>query len=205
MHGGVLRRIAAGLTIAIALAAAPAMETAANETTFIQSLADQAIAALSDQSISLEARESRFQRLLRDGFAMRKIGRYVVGRYWKAMNPDQQGEYQALFAAWILKSYSAQLGGYSGQKFEIYRTAKAGSKGLFVRTRIVRPGVAPLRCDWRVRKFKSGYKVVDVVIEGVSMLSTQRAEFTAVLRKYGPDGLIDALQMRLMKFPATSG
>ena len=61
------------------------------------------------------------------------------------------------------------------------------------------------RCDWRVRKFKSGYKVVDVVIEGVSMLSTQRAEFTAVLRKFGPDGLIDALQMRLMKFPATSG
>ena len=98
MHGGVLRRIAAGSTIAIALVAAPAMETAANEKTFIQSLADQAIAALSDQSISLEARESRFQRLLRDGFAMRKIGRYVVGRYWKAMNPDQQGEYQALFA-----------------------------------------------------------------------------------------------------------
>jgi ABC-type transporter MlaC component len=62
-----------------------------------------------------------------------------------------------------------------------------------------------LRCDWRVRKFKGGYKVVDVVIEGVSMLSTQRAEFSAVLRKFGPGGLIDALQTRLTKFPATSG
>ena len=203
MHGGVLRRIAAGLTIAIALAAA--IETAANEKAFIQSLADQAIAALSDQSVSLETRETRFRQLLRDGFAMRKIGRFVVGRYWKAMSSDQQGKYQALFAIWILKSYSAQLGGYSGQKFEIYRTAKAGSKDLFVRTRIVRPDAAALRCDWRVRRFKSGYRVVDVVIEGVSMLSTQRAEFTAVLRKFGPDGLIDALQMRLMKFPATSG
>jgi phospholipid transport system substrate-binding protein len=207
MHGGVLRRVAAGLIVGAALAAAPvvAMEKSEKESAFIELLADQAIAALSDQSISLEARETRFRQLLRDGFAMRKIGRFVVGRYWKSMTPDQQGEYQALFSSWVLKSYSAQLGGYSGQKFEVYGTAKAGSKDIFVRTRIVRPGGAPLRCDWRVRKFKNGYKVVDVVIEGVSMLSTQRAEFSAVLRKFGADGLIDALQTRLTKFPATSG
>ena len=160
---------------------------------------------MSDRSISLEAREARFRRLLWDGFAMRKIGRFVVGRYWKAMTPDQQGEYQTLFASWVLKSYSAQLGGYAGEKFEIYRTTKAGSMDLFVRTRIARDGGAALRADWRVRKFKSGYKVVDVVVEGVSMLSTQRAEFGAVLRKHGPDGLIDALQTRLTKFPASSG
>jgi phospholipid transport system substrate-binding protein len=199
-----MSRLVATLIFGVGLAVAP-FAAAADEAAFIKSLADQAIATLSDQSISLEEREARFRVLLRNGFAMRKIGRFVVGRYWKAMTPDQQGEYQALFSAWILKSYSARLGGYAGQKFEVYRTTKAGSNDRFVRTRIARKGGPPLRCDWRVRRFKSGYKVVDVVVEGVSMLSTQRSDFAAVLRKHGPDGLIDALQTRLTKFPASSG
>ncbi len=203
MRVGVLRRWAAGLIVGAALVVS--MPAAADEATFIKSLADRAIDTLSDRSVSLEVREDRFRTLLQASFAMRKIGRFVVGRYWKAMTPDQQAEYQSLFSAWVLKSYSAQLGGYSGEKFEIYRTTKAGSKDMFVRTRIARGGGAPLRADWRVRKFKSGYKVVDVVVEGVSMLSTQRAEFSAVLRKHGPGGLIDALQARLSKFPVSSG
>ena len=203
MRADVLRRFAAGLIVGFAVAVVT--PAAADEAAFIRSLADRAIDVLSDRSISLETREARFRRLLRDGFAMRKIGRFVVGRYWRAMTPDQQGEYQALFAAWALKSYSAQLGGYAGQKFEIYRTTRAGKKDLFVRTRIARDGGAALRADWRVRNFKSGYKVIDVVVEGVSMLTTQRAEFAAVLRKHGPAGLIDALQMRVTKFPAILG
>lgn len=177
----------------------------ADEAQFIQSLADEAIVVLSDKKVSLEERERRFQKLLNDGFAMRLIGRFVVGRYWKAMTPDQQAEYQHLFSTWVLKSYSARLGGYTGQEFKIDRTVKAGQKDVFVRTMIEQPGAQPLRADWRVRQFMGEYKVIDVVVEGVSMLSTQRAEYTAVLREHGPEGLIEALQVRLTKFPATAG
>ncbi|NKB59217.1 MAG: ABC transporter substrate-binding protein [Alphaproteobacteria bacterium] len=183
----------------------PLRSAAADEAKFIQALADQAISVLSDKGVALEERERRFQNLLQDGFAMTLIGRFVVGRHWKAMTPDQQAEYQALFAAWVLKSYSARLGGYSGQKFEIDRTAKAGQNDVYVRTRIVQPDSGPLRCDWRVRRFQDQYKVIDVVVEGVSMLSTQRAEYNAVLRQHGPEGLIEALQTRLTKFPAKAG
>lgn len=187
------------------LGIAPLNAAAEDEARFIQSLADRAIAALSDQNLSLEERERRFQRLLHDGFAMSAIGRFVAGRYWKTMTPDQQAEYQSLFARWVLRSYSSQLGGYSNQDFKIDRTAKAGKNDVYVRTRIVQPNSEPLRCDWRVRSFRGEYKVIDVVVEGVSMLSTQRAEYGAVLRAHGPEGLIEALQTRLTKFPAKSG
>ncbi len=76
---------------------------------------------------------------------------------------------------------------------------------MYVRTRIVQEDNAPLRCDWRVRTIGEDYKVIDVVVEGVSMLATQRSEYSAVLRRHGPEGLIEALQMRLTKFPASSG
>jgi len=201
MRGGA-RLLLFVLGISTAALARPA---AADEAAFIRALADQAIATLSDKSVSLAQRERKFSRLLREGFAMRRIGRFVVGRYWKSMSPDQKVEYQKLFEEWVLKSYSVRLGGYNGQRFEIDRTVPAGKKDVFVRTRIVQDGSAPVRGDWRVRKFDGQYKVIDVVIEGVSMLSTQRAEFTAVLRKRGPDGLIEALQTRLSKYAASSG
>lgn len=186
----------------ISAGVSPTRAFAADEATFIQSLADQAIAVLSDEKGTLEERERVFHGLLSDSFAMALIGRFVVGRYWKSMSPDQQAEYQHLFATWVAKSYSARLGGYSGQEFKIDRMQKAGQNDVFVRTRIVQEGSAPLRADWRVRNFKGQFKVIDVVIEGVSMLTTQRSEFAAVLRQHGPDGLIDALQTRLTKFPA---
>jgi phospholipid transport system substrate-binding protein len=189
--------VAAGLLLNVAAASA-------DEITFVKSLADKAIDILRDRSVSLEGREDRLRSLLHDSFAMEKIGRFVVGRYWNAMTPDQQGEYQELFAAWVLRTYSARLGGYSGQQFVIDRTADAGSSDLYVRTRIVQDGMEPLRCDWRIRDFGGTYKVVDVVVEGVSMLATQLSEFGAVLRKHGPEGLIEALQARLTNFPATS-
>ncbi len=198
----VLRTLVVCVVIAGAAFARPAF---ADEAVFIQSLADQALVALGDKEASLEERERRFQRLLQDGFAMSLIGRFVVGRYWKSMSPKQQTEYQQLFSTRVLKSYAARLGGYTGQEFKIDRTVKAGQKDVFVRTLIEQPNSAPLRADWRVRSFKGDYKVIDVVVEGVSMLSTQRAEYTAVLRRHGPEGLIEALQTRLTKFPAKAG
>lgn len=196
-------KLAASVVVCLGLVVA--RPAAADESAFIQSLANQAIAVLQDKSVSLEEREAKFQRLLSDGFAMRIIGRFVVGRYWKVMTPDQQAEYQNLFATWVLKSYSLRLGGYKGQKFEIDRVQKAGQNDVYVRTRIIQDDSAPLRCDWRVRTIGGNYKVIDVVVEGVSMLSTQRAEYSAVLRRHGPEGLIEALQTRLTKFPAASG
>lgn len=201
-----MRKFLVALGICVLLTVSPWGRPAlADEAGFIQSLADQALVALRDEAVSLEEREKRFQQLLEEGFAMALIGRFVVGRYWKSMSPNQQVEYQQLFSTWILKSYAARLGGYTGQEFKIDRTVKAGEKDVYVRTLIQQPSSAPLRADWRVRRFNEQYKVIDIVVEGVSMLSTQRAEYTAVLRRHGPEGLIEALQTRLTKFPAKAG
>ena len=172
------------------------------EAKFVQRLADEAIRVLRDDTKDLAQRESTFRRLLLDGFAMEKIGRFVVGRYWRQMSPDQRSDYQRLFSEWILRSYAARLGGYAGQKFIVDRANRTKQKDVFVRTRIVQAESPEIRCDWRVRRLGDTLKVIDIVVEGVSMLSTQRSEFTAVINKHGPNGLIEALNTRLSKFPA---
>jgi phospholipid transport system substrate-binding protein len=197
----VIRWLFAALFLSLAFNGSPAHAQSA-ETEFVQRLADEAIRVLQDDSQDLAEREKNFRILLLDGFAMEKIGRFVVGRYWKQMSLDQRHDYQKLFSEWILRSYAARLGGYADQKFIVDKTKKTKQKDVFVRTRIVQAGSPDIRCDWRVRKLAGSLKVIDIVVEGASMLSTQRSEFTAVINKHGLDGLIEALTARLSKYSA---
>lgn len=192
----------------IAPAASPVLADSSDEEAvqFIQGLANKALKVLRDDGGSLEARESEFQTLLYDGFALDRIGRFVVGSHWRKMSTEQQEDYQQLFKQWVLKTYSIRLGGYSGQTFTIVNVVDAGATDRYIRTLIDQPkGGESVRCDWRVRQIDGAFKIVDVVVEGVSMVVTQRQEFAAVVRRHGVDGLIEALRARVSKFPAKSG
>ena len=177
------------------------------EEAFIRSLADQAIAVLSDESMSLEDREAHLRDLLYDNFALDKIGPFVIGREWRRMNEAQRADYQQLFGEWTLRTYAKRLGGYSGQKFEILETVPAGeTKDVFVRTKVASPGSSQdFRVDWRVSRIKGEMKIVDVVVEGVSMLVTTRSDFASVVNRRGVNGLIEMLRSRVTKYEAVSG
>lgn len=169
---------------------------------FIQGLADEAIAVLRDRKGSLDEREKRFRKVLKDDFAMKKIGRFAAGKFWRQMSADQQQQYQQLFEEWILKTYSIRFGGYSDETVNVLKTIKAGQTDVFVRTKIKSSNGRALKVDWRVRNIKDNYKIIDVVVEGVSMLVTQKAEFGAVLRQRGIDGLIGILRSQLDRLAA---
>ena len=169
---------------------------------FIQGLADEAISVLSDRRGTIDERERKFRTVLRDDFAMKKIGRFATGKYWRQMNNDQKQQYQDLFEEWILKTYSIRFGGYSGETVNVLRTIKAGATDVFVRTRIDSSKRRSLKVDWRVRRINDKFKIIDVVVEGVSMLVTQKAEFGAVLRQRGVDGLITILRSQLDRLAA---
>ncbi len=170
---------------------------------FIQGLADEAISVLSDQRGTIDEREQKFRTVLRDDFAMKKIGRFAIGKYWRSMSTEQKRLYQKLFEEWILKTYSIRFGGYSGESVKVIRTFKAGVTDVFVRTQIDSSKRRSLKVDWRVRRIGQKFKIIDVVVEGVSMLVTQRAEFSAVLRQRGVDGLITILRSQLDQLDAT--
>mgnify|MGYP002279537922 CR=1 FL=1 len=193
----------AGFALIVIVSSAKANEQEA--AAFISNLANQALQTLGDVSIPLEAREEKLRVLLQDGFAMKFIGRYVLGKYWKKMTAAQQEEYQKLFAEWTLRTYSSRLGGYKNQKFTVVKVIDNGKKDIFVKTRINQPGGGdPIDCDWRIRKVNGKYKIVDIGIAGISMLLTQKREFASLLNRNGINGLIEMLRVRNSKFTAMS-
>lgn len=205
-----MRRAAAmALVAAVAALAAPsarAMGSGTDAEAFIASLAANAVRMVENKNQTDAEREAEFRRIVRQGFALDVIGQFVVGRYWRQMNAEQRDQYQELFSEWLMKSYAGRLGGYSGQTLEVVKSVEAGSRDVFVRTRVLRTdGMPPIAADWRVRDFDGEFKIIDIVVEGVSMAATQKAEFESVIRDVGVDGLIESLRQRLALLIANTG
>lgn len=167
---------------------------------FMQQIADYAIQILRTTNGTLEQREAQFRNLLAQGFDLDFISRFVLGKYWRRSSPEEQADYQALFREYILKTYSRRLGGYSGETFQIRNARPAGKKDVIVSTLIVQPNGPPIAADWRVRVYDNGYRIIDIMVEGVSMAITQRDEFGTVVRAQGMQGLLQALRARTQMF-----
>ena len=166
---------------------------------FIDSLADRAIAALTVKDISREERFSRFRVLLKEHFAVKTIGQWVLGRYWRRATKAEQEEYLNLFEDLIVDTYADRFKSYSGEKLSITEAVSKSKKDTIVSTVISRPdGGPPIHVDWRVRHAGEIKLIVDVIVEGVSMGQTQRSEFASVIRAngVGVKGLIDELRKR---------
>lgn len=166
------------------------IETEAQD--FIKGLAQKGIGFLENRDISTEKREAEFRKLLQNNFDMKTIGRFALGRYWKTSTKEQQDEYLRLFENMIVEVYSRRFGEYNGEELKIISARTQGKKDVLVQSSIV-PNKGPeISVDWRVRQKKNGeLKVVDVMVEGVSMSLTQRSDFASVIQRGG--GNIDVL------------
>jgi phospholipid transport system substrate-binding protein len=181
----------AGLLVAPALVAAAITPEA-----FIADLGARAIAVLERKELGTAERERRLGELLAEGFDISYLGRLALGRPYRQLDQEQRAEYQTLFRDFVLKTYSARLSNYAGEQLEVLKAAPVGGDDIMVTSEVRRNGEPPLRIDWRVRPQDGGYKIVDIVVEGISLVVTQRGEFQSIVSKEGVDGLLTSLRVR---------
>lgn len=162
---------------------------------FVTNMAQSAISFLGNDGYSQTQKESEFRKLLKGSFDMKTIGRFALGRYWGTATPQQQQEYMRLFETMVVNVYAKRFNEYKGQKLEV-ASARAAENDTLVTSYIVAPtGGDKFQVDWRVRNKGGTYKIVDVIIEGVSMSLTQRSDFSSVIQQGGGD--VQALLVHL--------
>ena len=154
---------------------------------FIEGLAAKAIDALATTEATESEKVKRFRVLLNENFAVEDIGQWVLGRYWSVATPEERAEYLDLFEALIVSTYVRRFERYSGETLRVSRAFTSSEGGdVLVDSQIVSPGGGePIHVGWRVRSYDEGPKIVDVIVEGVSMGRTQRSEFGSVIRRRG--------------------
>ena len=158
---------------------------------FIASLGEETISAITKPNVAPEKRLQEFERLFRKGFDVSTISRFVLGRYWRQASPEQRTQYQTLFADFIVNTYASRFGQYSGESLVVIDARKVSDRDTVVSSEVNTPNGPAVRVSWRLRWNDTSYKIIDVIVEGISMALTQRDEFASVIRRGG--GKIDTL------------
>jgi phospholipid transport system substrate-binding protein len=132
--------------------------------------------------------------------------RLAVGRGWKEASPEQRKKLIAEFRNMLVRTYSNAIGTYEGQTMKVLPSrVKPGEGEATVRNQFLRPGGKPILIDYSMRKTDSGWKIYDIVVEGVSLVLTYRSEFDAVVKQEGVDGLIKRLGQKNTPAAAVGG
>ena len=195
-------RLALALAVGFVPATALAQDHVAGSANFIKQMAENAVMSLSDETLGGPAeREGEFRRLFTDNFAVGGIARFSLGRYWRRASPAQRKEYLVLFEDVVVTTWASQFSQFDGQRVEVSqaidaKSPRADENAALVRSAIHVSDSTAIRVDWRVANKGDIYKITDILVEGISMVTTQRDEFVAVVRANGgtTNGLLSMLR-----------
>lgn len=127
-------------------------------------------------------------------FNFQRMTALAVGKDWKKATPPQQQQLTQEFKTLLVRTYSNALTGYKNQKV-VYKPFKmnAGESDVLVRTEVLQPGSKPVQLDYSLEKIEAAWKVYDVTIAGISLVTNYRDQFGQEVRNGGIDGLIATL------------
>jgi phospholipid transport system substrate-binding protein len=196
------RRIFLASTAAtLLLAAMPATAALSPDAAqkFISSLGGDAVGSLTGSTITQAERETRFRSLLESHFDMPGISKFVLGRYWKLASDPQQSKFKKLFETLLVQSYAKTFAKYGGEKFQVTKSWTDGDGSIIVNTHIDRPNGDIIRLDWRVADQADTMRIIDLVVEGVSLRATHRSDFASAIQSSGGTiaGLLDVLRQKV--------
>jgi phospholipid transport system substrate-binding protein len=127
-------------------------------------------------------------------FDFSRMTRLAVGKNWRSANPEQQQSLVREFRTLLVRTYSSALATYKDQVIDV-RPVKlnAGDTEVTVRTQVQQSGGQPVQIDYAMEKKPDGWKVFDVTVAGVSLVTNYRSTFDRQIAEGGIDGLIKSL------------
>lgn len=167
---------------------------------FIESLGQEVLTKIADKKINDKDREKNFRKLYGRAFDNTYISRFVLGRHWKKIDKKTKKEFVKSFNDYLITAYAPKFKGWAG-KFETI-DSQIENNMYVVSMRLITNSTPPssLLLDWRMTVTKDKkFKILDVNIDGVSMLVTQRAEFSSVIKNnpLGVRGLIEQMKKKI--------
>ena len=174
---------------------------------YINTLANQVIAIVKNKSEGQQDKTDELFSLLKTNFNLNWMAKFVIAQNYRQLNSSQQIDYQNTYAKYFLYSYLPNLMKYTDESFKIIKVSEQTPGNFTVETQILRNGQPPISINYQVKP-KSGnpgeYQVIDMVVEGVSAIMSQRSEFSSVVQQSGADGFITKLKTKVVQLETKS-
>ena len=166
----------------------------------IENLTKQGIEQIVNSSGSADEKNLVFKRLFTENLDLDFIGKYVLGRYWRVATPMQKNEFIDLYKEFNVKTWSKRFDEFKGKSFVFEGVSPSSNKEqVFVNTIVPMSDGKPISVKWRVYERKGDMKVIDIIIENVSLAQTARNEYTSFIAKSpkGVEGLLENLRNKV--------
>jgi phospholipid transport system substrate-binding protein len=188
------KALAAWLMVAGAAVASPAM----GPREAVESAIVRATSLMQDGQINgkpVADRHAELRRLARELFDFDEISRRALSRHWQARTPEEQSEFVALFSDLLERSYLNRIEAYAGEKITFTGESLDGSYAT-VRSKVVTQRRTETALDYRMHIRDGRWRVYDVLIDGVSFVSTYRSQFDRVIQAESYASLVDRLKKK---------
>jgi phospholipid transport system substrate-binding protein len=129
------------------------------------------------------------------------MANFVIGRYIREATPAQKTKYFDLYKKYLINSYVPKFKQYTGQDFKINSVTEVGKGELIAKTAIVssKSSTGTILVDYRIIKSGSSFKIVDIIGEGVSLITTQRSDFGGLISQKGFEFFLTKLEEKVKK------
>ena len=166
--------------------------------TFVDKVASDVIAIVKDSKGSKDAKQKKIEAIFSEKVDINFVAKFVLGKYWRTASPAQQHDYMEAYRPFILKNYASKLTKYSGQTYSL-KNPHMEEDIAVVTMEIDDPASGnKINVEYRLGDGAGKYRINDIVVEGVSLLTTQRAEFASIIEQHDMDYLIAALKKQVL-------
>ena len=148
---------------------------------FVDKLADKILAEIVATDKTKEAKEAFFRDAFVEALDLKGIGQFVLGTAWKKTSEDDRTAFLNAFTDLTVKTWADRFNLYTGQQIVFQGTRNAERGQIYVDSVI--QDKQPVEVIWRLRPSKDSYKIVDIIVEGVSMAATYRNDYRAFLQQ----------------------
>ena len=200
-----IRRSAIGLVAAALLATPGLADDPADAEAIVRETVDRVLTVLAREGLSADQRRQEIEEIAYDQFDFATISRLVLARNWKRFSPGQRDEFAEQFKLLLSKSYGSRIERYEQEEVKILDSRVEKRGDVTVRTRIEGGKADGVEVDYRLRKKEGPWKLIDVVVEGVSLVSSYRSEYKGILGSGSPEDLLKRMREKNAEKSAEKG
>ena len=191
-----MRTIASAVLVAALVVALPGAAKSEGAREVVESTVAQVLEILRIPELTLDQRRARIEEVVYVRFDFETMSRLVLARNWRRFDPAQREEFIREFKRHLSRSYGTRLARYEQENVDVTGERKETRGDVTVLTVIHGGQFDGAAIDYRMRDREDVWRVIDVIIEGISLVSNFRSQFKDVVSRDGPSGLIEQLASR---------
>jgi phospholipid transport system substrate-binding protein len=201
-----LRRIGAlALVLASAMvnAAEPGVEAAK---AVVERLNTALIGVMKEaKQLGYQGRYNRLEPVVRDVFQFEAVAQIALGSHWKTLTEEQKAKFVKTLTELSIATYAAQFNSYGGEQFKYESEQSLRPDRLVLRYQMIIPKENPVKFDYMVNEFDGKWKIINIIVDGISDLALKKAQYTSVIDREGFDKLMAKLAQKIADYASSKG